>query len=225
VKGPETETVVETDGKNGDISQSYEAGQLHANDGTLSSMRFENSDASIQTTDIPQLPDPPKIDSARYIALSIAAAISAVVYSIILFSLASPEISDIVQQKLGGDVPVTNNTQVIVGLLVLLEYAFAEEIVFRLGIRNFLAKIFNWRKEKYWIAIFLTTILWTFGHTGILEPNWVKLVQVFPFGLVLGWLYKQQGTESCIFTHAIFNVMMAGISPLLSGQRYRHKGV
>ena len=128
MKGPETETVVETDGKNGDISQSYEAGQLHANDGTLSSMRFENSDASIQTTDIPQLPDPPKIDSARYIALSIAAAISAVVYSIILFSLASPEISDIVQQKLGGDVPVINNTQVIVGLLVVLEYAFAEEI-------------------------------------------------------------------------------------------------
>lgn len=212
----ETDITEESAGQHWDPLQSQEVGQIQAYDETPSSAGFENPDAVNQTAEVvPQLPIPPRIDSTKYILMCIAVAISAVVYSIFLFSLTSPELSDIVTQKFGGDVPVTDNIQVLVGLLVVLEFAFVEEIVFRLGIQNFLAKIFNWRDQKYWIAILLSTILWTFGHTGVLEPNWVKLVQVFPFGLALGWLYKQQGTESCIFTHAFFNVVMAGISPLL----------
>ncbi len=212
----ETDTPEEPDGQLWSTSQSQEAGKIQSYSGTLSSGGLENPDAIYQTAEvIPKLPDPPEFDSSTYILKNIVVVISAVVYSVILFSLTSPEMSDFATQKFGGDVPIADNIQLLIGLLVGLEFAFIEEIVFRLGIQNFLAKVFNWRDKKYWNAILLSSILWTIAHTGVLEPNWVKLAQVFPFGLALGWLYKQQGTESCIFTHAFFNVVMTGISPLL----------
>ena len=82
---------------------------------------------------------------------------------------------------------------------------FAEEIMFRLGIQNYIAQKLSFER-KYWIAVLLTTLIWTSGHTGVLEPDWVKLVQVFPFGIALGWLFIKHGAESCILAHMVFNV-------------------
>jgi membrane protease YdiL (CAAX protease family) len=92
-------------------------------------------------------------------------------------------------------------------LVVLLEFAFVEELMFRLGIQNYLgAKLIN-QRYGYAIAVALTAALWSMAHVGSLNPDWVKLAQIFPLGLALGWLYRRQGTESTIMAHALFNFL------------------
>jgi membrane protease YdiL (CAAX protease family) len=125
--------------------------------------------------------------------------------------------SDLAEQIFGEAVSGTDSGLSLLSLLIVLEFAFAEEITFRLGIQNYLAKQLNWQGKEYWIAIVLTAALWTLGHTGIMEPGWVKLLQVFPIGLALGWLFRKVGTEGCILAHALFNVGMSVLTPLVFG--------
>jgi membrane protease YdiL (CAAX protease family) len=197
-------------------SESPEAEQRSAVVGSESAAQFEKHDIALQTTEVDQQQfAPPRINIRSYVAVTIATVVCAIIYSVVLFLLTSPEISDSVVQKFGENMFSTESSFSLPGLLILLEAAFAEEIAFRLGIQNYLAKQFNWRGEKYWIAIILTSTLWTIAHTGILEPNWVKLVQIFPIGLALGWLFRKQGTESCILAHMFFNATMLVLSPYL----------
>ena len=91
---------------------------------------------------------------------------------------------------------------------MVTEFAFGEEIVFRLGIQNYLAKTFDLRGGAYWIAIVLTAGLWSLAHAQTLDPEWVKIVQIFPIGLALGYLFKKFGIESCIVAHGLFNLAM-----------------
>ena len=92
--------------------------------------------------------------------------------------------------------------------LSLLEFAFSEEIVFRLGVQNYLAKHFNLRGRRYWIAIFLSALYWSLAHANILDPEWVKIAEVFPLGLALGFLFRKYGTETCILVHGLINLVM-----------------
>ena len=41
---------------------------------------------------------------------------------------------------------------------------------------------------------------------GTLEPDWIKLAQVFPAELALGWLARKHGIEACILAHVVFNI-------------------
>ena len=94
-------------------------------------------------------------------------------------------------------------------LVVILESAFVEELLFRLGIQNYLGAKLIKKRYGYAIAIVVTAALWTMAHAGSLTPAWVKLAQIFPLGLALGWLYRRQGTESAIMAHALFNLVGA----------------
>ena len=92
--------------------------------------------------------------------------------------------------------------------MVGISFAFIEEITFRLGIQNIIVANFGWFKENYWWAIFTSSVLWTLAHVGVLEPNWVKMVQIFPIGLAFGWLFRKYGVESCMIAHIVFNVVL-----------------
>jgi len=94
-----------------------------------------------------------------------------------------------------------------VGAVLMGLVAVAEELVFRLGIQNLLAAWCNWCGRKYWLAIVATSALWTLGHVGTLDPDWVKFLQIFPVGVALGWLFRKHGIESCIAVHVLFNVL------------------
>lgn len=140
----------------------------------------------------------------NYWLTTLAVGLGAVVYSVILFAVTLPAVGSIFRDVVGSGTRVTP-----LALVMILEFAFNEEIFFRLGIQNYLAaKLIN-RRRGYEIAIVLTTILWTLGHVGSLDPDWVKLVQVFPVGLALGWLYRRNGTESAIIAHSLFNLVGA----------------
>ncbi len=97
--------------------------------------------------------------------------------------------------------------------LILIAFAFGEEILFRLGIQNFLAKQFRLNGNRYWVAVVVTSGIWSLGHANTLNPEWVKMVQIFPLGIALGFLFKKHGLESCIIAHGIFNLIMMGLGP------------
>jgi len=133
-------------------------------------------------------------------------------YSIILFLLTKPHMSELAQQKFGSPTANLESAVTIQGILLFFEIAIAEEIVFRLGIQNFLVKYMKLQNNNYWIAIVITSALWTLGHAGVLEPEWVKLAQIFPVGLLFGWLYKKFGAESTMLAHGIFNLVLVFLS-------------
>ena len=96
----------------------------------------------------------------------------------------------------------------MVGILIVLQFAFIEEILFRLGIQNYLSNLLGGSNTAHWIAIIISTSIWTLAHAGMLTPEWVKFVQIFFIGLGIGWLNKNYGIEACIITHCLFNIIM-----------------
>ncbi len=153
----------------------------------------------------PTAPEPvAPIRWRSYWLTTLAVGLGGVLYSVILFALTLPGMTSIFRNASSSEPRVTP-----LALVMILEFAFTEEIFFRLGIQNYLASKFVNRRRGYEIAIVLTAVLWTFGHVGILEPEWVKLAQVFPVGLALGWLYRRNGTESTIIAHSLFNLVGA----------------
>ena len=147
-------------------------------------------------------PTAPAIHWRNYWLTTLGVGVGALVYSAILFALTLPGVGVIFRDVLSSGANVTP-----LSLVLVLELAFTEEIFFRLGIQNYLAAKLANRRRGYEIAILVTAVLWTLGHAGALDPDWVKLAQVFPIGLALGWLYRRYGTESAIIAHSLFNLL------------------
>jgi membrane protease YdiL (CAAX protease family) len=97
-----------------------------------------------------------------------------------------------------------NKNQLLLAVLVSL-VAVKEEITFRLFIQT---QLECWLRRTNWAAgwaILATSALWTLGHAGALEPNWVKFAQIFPMGIVLGIMRRRWGVTPCIFVHVVLN--------------------
>ena len=133
-----------------------------------------------------------------------------VLYSVILFRISGASVAAALQN--GDNLPIEISS---LSILVVASMGFSEEIIFRLGLQTGLAYL--WRSSRFghhW-AILGTTILWCAGHVGTLDPDWVKIVQIFVFGLALGYLYKRFGIFACVIVHVLFNVVMALLAPAL----------
>ena len=126
------------------------------------------------------------------------------VYTILLFEATDPELTDLVKREF-GETP-TRTWDIVVAMIAVSVVALAEELVYRLGIQNFLARALGWWDRRYWLVILLSATLWSIGHVGVLDPPWVKLAQIFPAGLALGWLARKHGIEACVLGHVVFNL-------------------
>ena len=137
------------------------------------------------------------------VVLVVAAALG---YSMLVFSLFEWERGFADLFVAGVDIELLDpwSPSLIVLLAVL---STVEELTFRLAIQNQLARLFRWHETRYWRAIVLTTLLWTFVHAGAVDPDWVKFVQIFPLGLALGWMFRRYGIESCVAAHVLLNVL------------------
>ena len=166
------------------------------------------------TVEIPAPGSELRVRLGPWLATVLAVAAGAIAYSALLFAVTSPRLSEAAKVLFGESVPRTTEIS-LVAILMVIQYAFAEEIVFRLGIQNLLSRLFRGRVRGTWIAILLTAALWTIGHAGLIEPDWVKLAQIFPIGIALGWMLLRLGAESCIATHVLFNLVMLFLAPTL----------
>jgi membrane protease YdiL (CAAX protease family) len=162
-----------------------------------------------------RIPDKTKIIRALKIVVITAVVVS--VYSAILFLITTPrvplrirQLSDVLEAR---QLMVTHPS-LLMGIIVVV-IAFMEEIIFRLGFQNYLAMKLNLKGQKYWVAIVFTSILWTLGHASVMEPEWVKMAQIFPVGIVLGFLFRRYGTEVCVLTHGLLNVILMIMGPHL----------
>ena len=154
-----------------------------------------------------------RLSPLPYAVWTINTAIAATAFSLVLFWLTSPQLSALLKAWVAKTGAGTEPT--LLTAVVCTRHAFFEEIVFRLGIQSFLARQFRLQGRKYWIAIVLTSALWAIGHAGTMDPEWVKLAQIFPIGIALGALFRKYGVESCILAHGIFNLVMLPYAPHL----------
>jgi membrane protease YdiL (CAAX protease family) len=136
-------------------------------------------------------------------------------YSYVLFSLASPGLSETLRIVLssGPSGLPTDWRQNAIVAIALVEFAVAEEFIFRLGLQNWFAKVLRLPARGYWVAVALSSAVWALAHANTLDPEWVKIAQVFPMGIALGFLFRKFGVECCIFAHAAFNLAMACLGP------------
>ena len=134
-------------------------------------------------------------------ALVVAGAWAA--YTVVLFRVLTPELSETAERLIGE---AGEADGVALGLLAVSLVAMEEELVYRLGIQNLIAGFLGWWDRRYWLAILIAATIWTIAHVGVVEPGWVKLVQIFPAGLALGWLARKHGIEACVVAHAVFNI-------------------
>ncbi|MFZ5966832.1 MAG: CPBP family intramembrane glutamic endopeptidase [Bacillota bacterium] len=152
-----------------------------------------------------------KMITKKYLYTSLGMAAFTIGFSMLLFAVTSPRLGpgfgEIVTMK--RDIYQIDAKVSGLAALMLIEIAFCEEIIYRLGVQNYIAKLFEFNVQKtYWISILFTAILWTFGHANTLDPQWVKVMQIFPLGIGLGVLFQKYGVESCILVHAVFNIAM-----------------
>ena len=182
-------------------------------------------DAPLPQRDVP--PEPwwafsPLHDSGwrPYLVDVTAVLLGTVAYSVVLFLLARPTAAEMfgVSKTAPSE---ADATVVVMTAFVAIAYGFSEEIFFRLGIQRWIARYLGMRlspgRLQSWLPIGLSAFLWTVGHAGMLEAEWVKLAQIFPTGLALGWLYERRGVESTMFAHVVFNVVMVLLSSWLLG--------
>jgi membrane protease YdiL (CAAX protease family) len=153
-----------------------------------------------------------------YLVDTTAVLLGMLAYSVALFLLTRPTIGVPLalsqMAPLGADVAVVAMT-----VFVAIAYGFSEEVFFRLGIQGWLGRYMGKGlrpgRLRRWLPIVLSSLLWTVGHAGTLEPEWVKLAQILPAGLALGWLYERRGAESTITVHVVFNLVMVLLSSWL----------
>ena len=92
----------------------------------------------------------------------------------------------------------------LIGLITLAP--ILEETLFRHYLLHRLAAAFGGRRAGVASAIVLTAALWALMHVGTVEPAWFKWLQVFPIGLMLGWVGWTRGLEVAIALHWAFNI-------------------
>lgn len=133
---------------------------------------------------------------------SISIALIFLTYSYLLFYFTEPHMSEFLK-----NLSSSQNTSLSSTLLMISITAIFEEVIFRLGIQSVLAKRFNWVGEKYLYSILTTSTIWSLAHIGSLQEDWIKILQIFPLGIALGYQFRNQGLEYSILSHALFNIL------------------
>ncbi len=154
-----------------------------------------------------------RIDVGNAVVATAVVTGAGVAWSVLLFALTRPHVAEPLRRMVEmhpGAMDFSAGA-----MLIGLSFAVAEEATFRLGLQSFLARHFRLERDRYWISILLVSAFWTIAHVGSLDPDWVKLAQIFPYGLALGWLAGRYGAEASILSHMAFNAALVPLSSRL----------
>jgi hypothetical protein len=103
----------------------------------------------------------------------------------------------------------SNNLYALVLFALLLYSAVVEEIFFR-------GYAMQWMLDRKWsrtLVVLLTAALWSLTHLHQIDPEWVKWVQIFGLGIVLGVARLRLGLEACVLLHLAFNFSIGFFVP------------
>ena len=145
------------------------------------------------------------------------------VFSLILFTLVPPAMSEQAADVLGlGSQPSLATILLILNLLFAAP--LVEEIIFRHYLQTRLIALFSrkhppGRKTTAPLAVIagitLSTLLFAFSHSSILTNDWLKYSQIMVLGVSLGWCQWRLGTEASVALHYTFNFSVLMAAPLL----------
>ena len=148
------------------------------------------------------------VPTGRALAIAILAVAFMVGFSTLLFQLTGARLGTAFQD---ADTAATTVSPLLV--LLVMAAAFGEEVIFRLGLQNGLTYWLRDSQFAHPIAVLVTTAFWCVMHVGALDPNWVKMVQVAVFGLVVGETNRRFGIIPCMIIHMLFNVVFVLMTP------------
>ena len=155
----------------------------------------------------------------KRVLLVVSACVAVNVYSLVLFRVTAAHPSKVVREALMTQEEQEDYERSRAagepwrpgitprGMAVFAHLAVMEELIFRLFWLTFLLgslRRFRWRGP---VSIVLTSAVWALGHAGVVEPPWVKLVQISVIGLLLGYVYLRTGIEGAIATHLSLNLL------------------
>jgi len=127
------------------------------------------------------------------------------VYTVILFAIFS--------------LKPLSNTFMLMGMVrtIMIDASevFIEEFTFRLFLMGLIVYLFHKLKfnEKWVVAILISGSFWALLHLQNPTANWIKVVQMLPLGIILGWVMKKYGFEASLFFHLITNILMLTLLP------------
>lgn len=97
--------------------------------------------------------------------------------------------------------------QLAIALPAVAGIAVAEEIFFRGVVQQWMVRLAGGGGTVVVAAIVLTSVFWSVGHAGNVEPAWFKLSQIFVLGLIFGGLAHRHGVESSCAAHVCLNLV------------------
>jgi len=77
-----------------------------------------------------------------------------------------------------------------------------EEIIYRGYIQNF----FTYVTKKRFFGIIFTSILWANAHLSMIDPPWVKFLQIAGVGALIGYVYTKKGLTAGVTAHSLLNL-------------------
>jgi hypothetical protein len=93
--------------------------------------------------------------------------------------------------------------------------AISEEIIFRLFAISLFQKLLRIR----FLAILIPSVVWALGHTAYsIYPSYTRLFEVTVLGFIFSYTFLRYGLITAIFTHAIMDSLLMGISLLYSAE-------
>jgi len=141
----------------------------------------------------------------RALAETLAVAVGAIVFSVVLLVAVAPEPAAALGRRFGSP----ENLELTSGylLLVIVLAPVWEESAFRWYLLNRLEEAWQGRRWSRPLAIAASAAFWACGHATMTDPAWVKLAQIFGVGCLLGWRFPVIGLSGCILVHLAINTL------------------
>jgi hypothetical protein len=135
-------------------------------------------------------------DSAR---LNVLLTLVCTIYTVLVFQLLAPQVFDIRSNVAGRNLAT---------LFLAILAAVNEELLFRLFVIPLFVFLGKKWEHRWLIGVAASSALWASTHSIAAGLDWVRYIQVFPLGLVLGYTFKKRGFLSCVIIHVSSNILI-----------------
>ena len=127
------------------------------------------------------------------------------IWTFVIFYVFKPTASDSLNILIPDQGRAVQLVYILLNILVIAP--ISEEIFFRQFSMGIFAKWFGVSRLAIFFNIGLSSIIFSLSHLNMLTNNWIKMAQVFPLGIALGYVYLKKGLEHCIVLHLLFNLI------------------